>query len=379
MTDDELDARLSAAGARWRERNTESAGVDPAAFTAWGNLAADKAADNAGETAGGNVGGPDTTDQQPLPLIPDPQPKPRRSRRARVLLAASAAVAAAVVASVLAVQLGGGSSGGNHVAAQGGTPLTGTDWQLTATSKAGAATGVNATLHLTGSGELSGSDGCNAFGGHVSMSADQLTLGRVVHTMMGCLGANGTVGQAVDAVLSGGPVQYAINGDTLTITKSGTGTLTYTATHLRATPATTDPAALTGTAWRLDTVQLGDNVDQPYGTASSAPPGAQIQFTQTELTGNDGCNAFSGKVELGAGTINVPSDLATTLKQCATSTSDWTLVLKGATRWEISGDQLTITDAHNGKLVFTRDIDPGFSGASGTASPSGTPTTTASK
>jgi heat shock protein HslJ len=371
MTDDDLDARLSDAGSRWRERNATAASIDIHALADAAAGAEDltEAEDSAEADAG----------SQPLPLIPDPQPKPRRSRRTRVLLAASAAVVAAVVASVLAVQLGGNSSNGNSPAAQGGTPLTGTDWQLVATSKSGAATGVNATLHLTDSGELSGNDGCNAFGGHVSISADGLSLGRIVHTMMGCLGANGIVGHAVDAVLSGGTVQYAIDGDTLTITKAGAGTLTYTAQPRQpATPAITDPAAIIGPDWALNTVQLGDNIAQPYGTASSAPPGARVTFTQTELTGSDGCNAINGKVELGPGTIAV-TGFGMTSKQCATSTSDWTLVLRDATHWTLAGDQLTITDAHNGKLVFTRDIDPGFSGASGTAPPNGTPTTTASR
>jgi heat shock protein HslJ len=363
MTDDDLDARLSDAGSRWRERNASATPID---FHAVADAAA-----GAEDGADADVG------SQPLPLIPDP-PARKHRRSTRILLAASAAVVVAVVASVLAVQLGG-SSGGNSPAAQGGTPLTGTDWQLVATSKSGAATGTNATLHVTDSGELSGNDGCNAFGGRVSVSSDQLDIGRVMHTMMACLGANGTVGQAVDAVLSGGTVQYAIDGDTLTITKAGAGTLTYTAQPRQpATPATTDPAAIVGPVWKLNTIQLGDNIARPYGTASSAPPGARVTFTQTELTGSDGCNAISGKVELGPGTISLPAGLGQTLKQCGPSWSDWTLVLKGATHWTIAGDQLTITDAHNGKLVFTRDIDPGFSGASGTAAPSGT-TTTGSK
>ncbi|HZY76725.1 MAG TPA: META domain-containing protein [Jatrophihabitantaceae bacterium] len=359
MTDDELDARLSDAGSRWRDRNTEAARVD------CGAIPANDSADAADESA----------DSQPLPLIPD-SPAPKRSRRTRILVAASAAVIVAVVASVLAVQLGGGSSGGNSPAAQGGTPLTGTNWQLVATQHGAVDTGTNATLHVASSGELSGNDGCNAFGGRVSISADALTLGRVVHTMMGCLGANGTVGQAVDAVLSGGTVQYAIDGDTLTITKAGTGTLTYTAQRQQATPATTDPAAITGPDWVLNTVQFGDNIAQAYGTASSAPAGAQLKFADSRLVGSDGCNSFAAMADLGSGTVEV-SDLAYTTSVACPDVSNWnwTLVLKGATHWTLTGDQLTITDAHNGKLVFTEVPDGGTLPAPIT----GTPTTTASK
>jgi heat shock protein HslJ len=355
MTDDELDARLSEAGSRWRERNPDPAHIDLGAVA----FAADAAAEARVED--------DDTGSRPLPLIPDPQPKPRRSRRTRVLLAASAAVVVAVVAGVLTVQLGG-SSGGNTPAAQGGTPLTGIDWRLVATEHGAVETGTNATLHLTDSGELSGNDGCNAFGGRVSISSDQLDIGRVMHTMMGCLGANGTVGQAVDAVLSGGPVEYAINGDTLTITKSGTGTLTYTAQpHPAATPATTDPTGITGPDWVLTTVQLGDNVAQAYGAASSAPPDAQLKFAGDRLVGMDGCNSFTAKVNLGPGTIAVTEFRDTTTKPCPTS-SDWTLVLQDATHWQLAGDQLTITDDHNGRLLFAKVPDI-----------SSTPTTTASK
>jgi len=363
MTDDELDARLADAGARWRERNAVAASID---IHAVANAAAEAAPE--AEIA--------DTGTQALPLIPD-APAPKHRRRTRILLAASAAVVAAVVASVLAVQLGGNSSNGNSPAAQGGTPLTGTEWQLAATSKAGAATGVNATLHLTDSGELSGNDGCNAFGGHVSISTDGMTLGRIVHTMMGCLGANGSVGQAVDAVLSGGSVQYAINGDTLTITKSGTGTLTYIAQPRQpVTPATTDPAAIVGPDWVLNTVQLGDNIARSYGTASSAPTDAQVKFAGNELVGIDGCNSFRATVDIGSGTLAVADFADTTANPCPNGSSDWTLVLKGATHWTLVGDQLTITDAHNGKLVFTKV--PGIAGTP-TSMATGTSSSTASK
>jgi heat shock protein HslJ len=349
MTDDELDARLADAGARWREHNAEAAAIDLAAVA---SAAEDDTTDDTAGTAAGTAA---STDPEPLPLVPD-APPPGRRRRTRALLAAAVGVAAAVAAAVLAVQLSGGSSGGNHHAAQGGTPLVGTDWQLVATAQGAVPTGTNATLRITSGGELSGNDGCNAFGGRVSVSADTLVIGRVMHTMMGCLGANGTVGQAVDAVLSGGTVRYAIDADTLTITKDGAGTLTYTVKRNRVTPAVTDPAALEVGDWKLDTIQLGDNIAQPYGTSSSAPPSAQLKFAVGRLVGNDGCNSFTAKVNLGPGTIAVTGFTDTTTNPCPTS-SDWTLVLQGATHWQLAGDRLTISDDHNGRLQFTKVAD----------------------
>ena len=338
MTDEQLHERLSRAGARWREANAEAVAIDPAAVTAEDNTIEDAPA------------------ATPLPLLPEPAPKDRR--RKRIWLGSAIGAAAAVVlAVVLAVQLvGGGSSGTHQPAAGGGTPLAGTDWQLSAMTGAdGQAMTVARRVGLRfEDGDVNGNDGCNALGGKVTVSGSEITFGRISTTLMACLDQSTALTaqtQLIRAVMQDA-VRYTISANTLTITKNGAGTLIYTAQP----PATTNsgPSALTERTWQLTTVVLGDDIAQPYGgTASSAPAGAQLTFSDGTVSGSDGCNTFTARVTLGTGTIAVTGFENTTTNPCPSS-SEWTLVLQQARTWTLAGDQLTVDGTHGGKLVFTR-------------------------
>lgn len=358
MNDRELDDVLHGAGARWRERNPAAAAVDLAAAT---TMPARRAGDPAPD--------PDSA-KEALPLLPEPGGRARR-RRTRTGLAAVAAAAAVAGLTVGLLQLTGGSSGGRPTAA--GTPgasapanvdlagaaVIGPDWQLTGlTGPDGTAATVATPAHLRISGgKLDFSDGCNSGGGTATVTGSTIAFGRLMHTEMACASTTPALAkqqQLIDAVIAGS-VHWAVRGGTLTLSKPGTGTLSYTAAP--ATPAV-DPDSVFAGTWVLQTVQPGNNVAQPYGTAVSAPPDAHVSWGADGLTGSDGCNSFRAGYHYagtgGAGSLTI-SDFVTVppVLPCPSLPSQVSEILQGATHWAVADGRLTLTDAHGGTLTFS--------------------------
>lgn len=77
-----------------------------------------------------------------------------------------------------------------------------------------------AVAHLTfdGTGGVSGSGGCNAFGGMASVSGHTIVFSQIIRTMMACGGGRDELERAVHAVLNAPRVNYALAGEHLTLT-----------------------------------------------------------------------------------------------------------------------------------------------------------------
>lgn len=78
--------------------------------------------------------------------------------------------------------------------------------------------GASAHLTLDGKGGVTGSDGCNAFGGRAAVSDHTIVFSQVIHTMMACGGGPDQLERAVLAVLNAPLVNYALAGEHLTLT-----------------------------------------------------------------------------------------------------------------------------------------------------------------
>lgn len=98
--------------------------------------------------------------------------------------------------------------------------LAGTDWKLVSygpvDSQTPAAEGTDTSLKFGTDGQVSGSLGCNSFGGEYTQKDGQITFGPLVSTMMACPEPQMSQESASFAVLSGS-VDFTLNGDTLTI------------------------------------------------------------------------------------------------------------------------------------------------------------------
>lgn len=111
-------------------------------------------------------------------------------------------------------------------------------WMLTGYGPEGATTPVvpdsQASIVFNDNGSLSGSSGCNGFGGEYTVEGDQIKFSGLVSTLMACEEPLMTQEGTVFKVLNG-TASYKIDGNTLTITKDGTA-LFFTAAEAGSNP-----------------------------------------------------------------------------------------------------------------------------------------------
>ena len=344
-TDDRMDALLHQAGTAWREQHHTPAEVR---FDELADVRTDVRTD---------VG----TDAQPIVATQ----ASRRTHRRVTVWASAAAIAAAVVVGAFVV---GRGTGHNAPAPAAQAALAGTDWQLTALRSAdGAALDVVSPAALTvGKDRIGGTDACNTIDGPATFDPSEIHVGDLATTDMGCIdrpsGFDAEVA-LIHAVLAGS-VGWSVNGDALTLSKPGAGTLVYRAVHHTST---TDPAALTG-SWVLTTIEQ-------HGAASTPTFGSTLTVDPPGYTVTHRCSTTQGTVVVGTGTaaFTAPHILphscpppAGTADPVDTATVD--SVLTGTVQWQIKDGQLTITKAGVGSLVYRSPLATGpFASPTGTS------------
>lgn len=101
--------------------------------------------------------------------------------------------------------------------------LAGTSWTLVSygdpSNPTAAVSGVDTSLVFSSDGQVSGSMGCNGFGGDYQIKNGQIVFGSIVSTEMACEEPRMSQETATFAVMSG-TVEYSINGNTLTLTSA---------------------------------------------------------------------------------------------------------------------------------------------------------------
>ena len=231
-------------------------------------------------------------------------------------------------------------------AASPSTPLAGTDWRLTSASDGNTTHGASAgqTLRITGA-QLSANDGVNTLGGAVAIDGGTLTLSNISTTDIGALDQD-PVRDLVDAVLTDGDVEYAISGDTLTLTRDA-NVLTFQA-H-----SPTPDAPLAG-SWNLTTIEQGTG---PDGTASNASGKGPLVLDGDFANFTD-CVTARAQV---AGSVITFGTWADNLLDCSGGLTDidqnnfvFGKILAGDTTYAIDGNTLTITKDGVGAIVLTR-------------------------
>jgi heat shock protein HslJ len=300
--DDLMDARLRAAGERWRQTTNET------------------------DAPIGDENVLDLTD----PVV-------HRPRRRWALVAAAAAV----------IVVGGGVAG---IVASGGDshPVAGPEatsqlvdrtWVLTAVRNAkGKAidtspVAATATL-LIANGRISGSDGCNGFGGYAKVAGNRIVLDGVAGNLIGCTPGVRAVAAIVHKVLTG-TVDWQVNDSDVLTVGNAHGTLGY-----KPGPAQS-VAGLTDRTWTL--IGAHDAAGNPVPLASAV---ATLRFAKGQVVGRDGCNALSGKAKVVARTIEF-GPLVSTEIGCTGDLSNVAAtvdkVLGATVDWQIdNGNELTI-------------------------------------
>ncbi|HZC72931.1 MAG TPA: META domain-containing protein [Jatrophihabitans sp.] len=315
MTDEQMDARLRRTGEAWRAAEAPTAaGVATRVET----------------------------------LAVAPTRKPPRSRRFG-LLASAAVVAAALVAGGGFLVANLGSDGGPTPIESGPLSLTGTNWALVGiTDAAGHDVPVagNPTLGIDDSNHVGGTDGCNKFGGDVTVDGAVIRFGALEISAMACPDDQVTAtAEQVDATLSG-DVTWSTSNDELTLSKADVGTLIYRSVPSEDT--STDPNDLIGSDWALTTIERG-------ATAASTPA---VVFTFGADGVRDSADNAAG-ARISAGTITFTTRWTnglTTSADQGLSPSDSQFVygrlLTGHVTWVVEGDQLKITKDGVGALIY---------------------------
>ena len=119
------------------------------------------------------------------------------------------------------------SACGGGSALPGGDPLNGTAWSLASTDGAAPLTGTTQTLSFA-DGKVSGSAGCNSYGGTYSLGGSNIQIKDVVSTLMACLDPQGVMDQEtafLSALMSA--QSYELSENNLQIKTSDGKTLAF--------------------------------------------------------------------------------------------------------------------------------------------------------
>ena len=181
-------------------------------------------------------------------------------------------------------------------------------------------------------GNVSVNAGCNSFGGPYRVDGNNLVVGQIVTTEIGCAPNLMAQDQWIAGLL--GDATIALDGNTLTLALSG-----IRVTFLDRVVADPD-LPLLGTRWVVDGIITG-------GAVSSVPAGATaaITLTDTHVDVETGCNSGGASARVVDGSITF-TDLVLTKRACLNGTSQLesavVAVLRGTATYAIQADALTL-------------------------------------
>ena len=193
----------------------------------------------------------------------------------------------------------GGSSGSSRQAA-----VTDRVWVLDATRLLSGGTDVIVTAEFA-AGRISGENGCNRYSGPYRADAAKgtMTIGpNLASSQMACPGVRAAVERAYMARLPK-TARYEATADRLTLLdSSGAVLLRYTASN--------GAEEIKG-AWKATSIYTGTAIASPVAGSSLT-----ASFDGTQISGDSGCNSFSGGYTTDGKTIKI-GPLASTQRACA--------------------------------------------------------------
>ena len=206
-----------------------------------------------------------------------------------------------------------------------------------------AVTGEQAPTLNVGGVSVSGSTGCNNFGGHLEAGAGALKVGNLISTLRAC-SAPLNAQQGTYLKLLSGATRYAVTARQLTLL-GREGLLVFQ--H----EGTTAPAAPDGD-WQLqEASQNGQALDL------SAPKRLTLSLRGREVNGFGGCNGFGGSVTVGGTSLRF-GPLIHTMRACTNvsanhSESAYLKLLSKVTGFQLQAGTLTLRTMDGATLVFT--------------------------
>jgi heat shock protein HslJ len=215
-----------------------------------------------------------------------------------------------------------------------GGDLTGQVWALSELKGKSLATGTGISAQFTSTNKVSGSAGCNRYSGSYTVSGSSITFSSIASTMMAC----DTLVMAQESTYLnalGEAKTYTVKGNELSLFDSGGSTLAvYDA-------QTQD---LSGTSWNVISYNNGKQAVTSVMIGSSLTADFGSDGT---LSGNSGCNTYSGAYKLNGAQITV-GPLASTKKFCndpagvMDQESQYLAALQSAASYLVEGNTLEL-------------------------------------
>jgi heat shock protein HslJ len=213
-------------------------------------------------------------------------------------------------------------------------PLRGTNWVLTDRVSLRTPLDDVAVNAVFGADRVEGSSGCNGYSSSYTTDGSRMKITNDgVSTLIACEGAAGKVEtKYLDALTR--VRRWRVTGRTLTLsTRAGRRLLVYR--------ASVGAQALRGD-WEVTSLYTGSAISSPV-------PGSSVTmaFTARLVSGDSGCNTYSGPFAVSGTDAITLGPLASTLRACADPTVDtqeqqYLAALGLATTYQVTGNQLTL-------------------------------------
>lgn len=207
--------------------------------------------------------------------------------------------------------------------------LGGTGWTVTLIAGTATIPDARPTMRFAFGGELTGSDGCNQYSGPFKTDGQDIAVGQLTSTLIGCEPLLGAQAQAFSEALTGASTWRLTEAGGLELRGHGD----VLAEPMVEPPQASDGAVpvLVGKAWVL----------QELGGAVLVDVEPTLTFGgDGTVSGSAGCNTFSGTYALDGGDLSF-GPLATTKMGCADPTmfveSAFLAAMAGVTGWSLDG------------------------------------------
>lgn len=220
-------------------------------------------------------------------------------------------------------------------------PLTDVRWSIDSLSVDGKKTAApsGASVEIDSKGKASAQTGCNSIGAQVTIDGDTITVGEKESTLIGCPEELQAFEKALDGAFSG-KLKAKVEDKKLTLTTDGGDSIAMSAEK---------PAPLVGTGWAVNSLVSGETARSLPKDKKGESPKATLTFAKDgTVSGNLGCNTFSGPAKVTDSTITF-GPLKSTRKLCPepgmSVERDLMKVLKGEVTYEVHHRELTLKAA----------------------------------
>ena len=196
-------------------------------------------------------------------------------------------------------------------------------------------------------GRVHGFSGCNQFVGSYAVEGQQLVLGKLAGTMMACPEPAMAIEQGFMSAFSG-TLTIALSGNELSLTPPGDGEA------LRFKQAAAPQ--LEGVEWEV----TGYNNGRQAVVGVALGSRITLMFRDGMVSGNSGCNQFSGPFVVDGDALQIQS-LRTTRRACEpglmTQEEEFLAALQSATTWTVFRGMLDVHRADGERVLTASPVD----------------------